>query len=167
MIIEPCIDDRSTDPTRCKCRHRALLKAEADAKRAAVKAAADAEAMKAAQAAAKIAANCYALTNLLDDDCDHLETLGRRSHNDARNIFRHHVEDAWPEVAALPVDDATADPSANLMRKRHGRRQGPHSQQVAQLHPRRIPDGSCCEVESQHPAEVHELRRGAQPGGRH
>lgn len=101
--------------------YRALLKAEtqakADAKRAASKAAADAEAVKAAQAAAKIAAARYALTNLLDDYCDHLEALGRRSHYDARNIFRHHVKDAWPKVAALPANEVTAEQIADMMRK--------------------------------------------------
>jgi integrase len=101
--------------------YRAFIKAEidakADAKRAAAKAAADAEAVKAAEAAAKMAAARYALTNLLDDYCDHLEVLGRRSHYDARNIFQHHVKNAWPNVAALPANEITAEQVADMMRK--------------------------------------------------
>ena len=66
--------------------------------------------------AAKSAAAEFTLSNLLKDYCDHLQALGRRSHSDARSIFRLHVNDAKPAVAALPVNEVTAEQIADLMR---------------------------------------------------
>jgi integrase len=69
------------------------------------------------QAAAKLDAEKHTLKNLLTDYCDHLETLGRRSHKDARSIFKLHVEDAWPSVAALPANQVTGEQVADMMRR--------------------------------------------------
>lgn len=57
------------------------------------------------------------LANLLADYCDHLQALGRGSHSDARSIFRLHVLEAWPKVAALPAKDVTVEQIADMMRK--------------------------------------------------
>ena len=57
------------------------------------------------------------LANLLVDYCDRLETLGRRSHSDARSIFRLHVVEAWPKVAALPAKEVTDEQFADMMRR--------------------------------------------------
>lgn len=75
------------------------------------------EAARRAAEAAKVAAAEHTLAALLDDYCDHLEAMGRRSHYDARNIFRHHVTDAWPKVAALPANEVTAEQVADMMRR--------------------------------------------------
>ncbi len=57
------------------------------------------------------------LTNLLADYCDRLKTLGRRSHCDARSIFKLHVVEAWPKVASLPAKDVTDEQFADMMRR--------------------------------------------------
>lgn len=88
----------------------ALLAAEAEAKRIA------AETVLVAAAAKKEAAR-HTLENLLADYCDHLETLGRTSHRDARSIFKLHIADAWPKVAARPASEVTAEQFADMMRK--------------------------------------------------
>ena len=49
--------------------------------------------------------------------CDHLEALGRRSHKDARSIFRLHVVEAWPKIATLPARSVTGEQFADMMRK--------------------------------------------------
>ena len=59
----------------------------------------------------------YTLENLLTDYADHLEALGRRSHKDARSIFKLHVVEAWPDVAALPAQAVTMEQVADMMRR--------------------------------------------------
>lgn len=59
----------------------------------------------------------YTLENLLTDYADHLEALSRRSHKDARSIFRLHVVEAWPDVAALPAQAVTMEQVADMMRR--------------------------------------------------
>jgi integrase len=81
----------------------ALLAAEAEAKQAA--------------AAARIEAAQHTLENLLDDYCDHLEALSRRSHKDARSIFKLHIIEPWPKIAALPANQVTGEQFADMMRK--------------------------------------------------
>lgn len=57
------------------------------------------------------------LTHLLDDYCDHLKSLGRVAHRDARSIFKLHVNQAWPLVAALPANTVTGEQIADMMRR--------------------------------------------------
>jgi integrase len=64
----------------------------------------------------KLAATKYNLAALLADYCDYLESLGRRSFSDAISIFRIHVFEAWPKLAATPAKDISADQVADMMR---------------------------------------------------
>lgn len=73
--------------------------------------------VKRAAADAKRLAASHTLEALLTDYCDHLEAIGRRSHSDARGIFRLHVTAAWPKIAALPAKDVTGEQFADMMRK--------------------------------------------------
>ena len=74
---------------------------------------------QASQAAieAKRRATANSLKNLLAEYCDYLEKIGRRSHADARSIFRLHVVEAWPGVAAMPAKDVGAEHFADMMRR--------------------------------------------------
>lgn len=94
--------------------HRGLIEAAAEAER---KAAEDeAVAVRMAEAA-KLEAAKFTLKNMLNHYCDHLETLGRRSHKDARSIFKIHVYDAWPKIAKLPANQVTGEQVADMMRR--------------------------------------------------
>ena len=88
---------------------KAEAKAQKEAAAAAAKAAADAM-----EAAAK-----YTLRALLLAYCDYLQSLGRRSHRDARSIFTLHVFDAWPALAELPAKAVTDEQVADMMRRLH------------------------------------------------
>lgn len=68
-------------------------------------------------AAAKDAAAKQTLQSLLDDYCDHLEALGRTSYKDARSIFKLHVTEAWPKIAAMPANQVTGEEIADMMRR--------------------------------------------------
>lgn len=70
-----------------------------------------------AAAEAKQQAARFTLERLLDDYCDYLQALGRRSHSDARSIFKVHIKEPWPKVAALPAKDVTSEQFADMMRK--------------------------------------------------
>ncbi len=83
--------------------HRALVAAERESSRAV------------AQAKQQAAVNT--LSNLLTDYCDHLRSIGRSSHKDARSIFKLHIFEAWPKVAALPAKDVTGEQFADMMRR--------------------------------------------------
>ena len=72
---------------------------------------------KAKAATAKAEAALHTLQNLLDDYCDHLEALGRVAHKDARSIFKLHVVQPWPKVAALPANQVTGEQIADMMRR--------------------------------------------------
>ena len=74
-------------------------------------------AAKAAAAAAKLEAEKYTFENLLAAYCDYLESLGRRSHADARSIFKLHVIEPWPEIAKLPANAVTIEQVADMMRR--------------------------------------------------
>lgn len=76
-----------------------------------------AQAVKAAHVAALTEARKFTLENLLIDYCDHLEKLGRRSHKDARSIFKLHVFQPWPKVAALPANEVTPEQVSDMMRR--------------------------------------------------
>ncbi|MDG5973729.1 phage integrase/recombinase [Hydrogenophaga taeniospiralis CCUG 15921] len=80
----------------------ALLAAQNDARRA--------------TAEARRLAATHTLRTLLEAYCDHLEAIGRRSHKDARSIFKLHIFEAWPQVAQLPAKDVTGEQFADMMR---------------------------------------------------
>ena len=56
------------------------------------------------------------LAKLLDAYCDHLEAAGRRSHADARSIFRKHIKERWPGVAAMPAAAVTKEAVTDMLR---------------------------------------------------
>lgn len=66
--------------------------------------------------AEKAATTAVTLKALLDEYCDYLESLGRRSHRDARSIFRLHVYDAHPDMAEMPASQVTGEDIADIMR---------------------------------------------------
>ena len=72
---------------------------------------------KAKAVTAKLEAAQFTLEALLTDYCDHLEALGRVAHRDARSIFKLHVVEAWPKVAALPANQVTGEQIADMMRR--------------------------------------------------
>jgi len=74
------------------------------------------EAMRDAQAA-QIEAQAHTLENLLNHYCNHLQALGRTAHKDARSIFKVHVVDAWPHIAAMQANQVTGEQVADMMRK--------------------------------------------------
>jgi integrase len=78
--------------------------------------AAERESRRTAEETAQRAAK-NTLKSLLTDYCDHLQALGRRSHKDARSIFKLHIEQAWPEVAAQPASEVTGEQFADMMRR--------------------------------------------------
>lgn len=94
--------------------HRGLIEAEAEAARKVAEA--QAEEVRMAEAA-KLEAAQFTLKNMLNHYCDHLEALGRRSHKDARSIFKIHVYDAWPKIAATPANQVTGEQVADMMRR--------------------------------------------------
>ncbi|MEY4752017.1 MAG: hypothetical protein RIQ60_4231 [Pseudomonadota bacterium] len=57
------------------------------------------------------------LERMLDAYCDHLEAQGRRSHADARSIFKLHVKEAWPNLATAPAAKVTAEQVTDALRK--------------------------------------------------
>jgi integrase len=59
----------------------------------------------------------FTLGNLLDDYCEHLQALGRDAHRNARSIFKVHVKEPWPALAAKPAKDITPDEFADMMRR--------------------------------------------------
>jgi Site-specific recombinase XerD len=79
--------------------------------------------LKAQKAAAKVKANeekreaeKYTLDALIHDYCDYLESLGRISHTEARNILRLHVIEPWPKLTAKPASQITGEQIADMMR---------------------------------------------------
>lgn len=57
------------------------------------------------------------LRALLDDYCDHQKAQGRSSHKDARSIFKLHVFDPWPKLAAKAANELTSEEVADMMRR--------------------------------------------------
>jgi hypothetical protein len=45
----------------------------------------------------------FTLENLLGAYCDYLKSLERKSHAATWSIFKVHILEAWPEIAALPL----------------------------------------------------------------
>lgn len=125
-VYDPAAPPKSLEPTRAGYSIAAAVRAaesmalehhkhRADGGRPALLAAQ--RAAKQAEAEAKRRAVASTLEGLLTEYCDYLESLGRRSHKDARSIFRLHVVDAWPDVAAMPAKDVTGEHIADMMRK--------------------------------------------------
>lgn len=73
----------------------------------------------AAAVAEKEAAPALTLRAMLLAYCDHLETLGRRSHADARSLFSGHVFAPWPRIAEQPARLTTDEQVADMMRRLH------------------------------------------------
>ncbi len=57
------------------------------------------------------------LKSLLAAYIDHLKAQGRRSWSDAAQIFKAHVEDAWPEIAATPAAEVTPEQVLDMLRR--------------------------------------------------
>ena len=72
---------------------------------------------RAAEDLAKQQAAKFTLGNLLDDYTDHLQAMGRDAHRNARSIFKVHVKEPWPDLAAKPAKDITPDEFADMMRR--------------------------------------------------
>lgn len=53
---------------------------------------------------------------LLNDYCDHIKALGRRSHTDARSIFKLHVLEKWGHIAKKPANQVSGEDIADMMR---------------------------------------------------
>jgi integrase len=94
----------------------ARLKAEAEAKAIQVQAVAEAEAIREADAR-KQDAEQYSLDRLMGDYCDYQKSIGRTSYKDALSIFKLHITDAWPKLAALPANQVTPEQVADMMRR--------------------------------------------------
>ena len=75
------------------------------------------QADKIAARAAKLEAEKYTLAALLAAYCNNQEVLGRKSHADARSIFKLHIVEAFPKVAALPANLVTGEQIADMMRR--------------------------------------------------
>lgn len=65
----------------------------------------------------KVEAEKHTLESLLTDYCNHLETLGRVAHKDARSIFKLHVIEAWPKIVVLPANEVNGEQIADMMRR--------------------------------------------------
>ncbi len=59
----------------------------------------------------------HTLRALLDDYCNYLEKLGRKSHAEAHGLFRLHVLDASPVLANTVAAYVAADDLINLLRR--------------------------------------------------
>jgi integrase len=66
---------------------------------------------------AKLDEQAYTLKALLIRYCDYLQSIGRRSHIDARTIFKLHVFETWPKVAAKPAKEVQDEQIADMMRR--------------------------------------------------
>lgn len=83
------------------------------------KAAAKAAAIATSEAAKQVTENRkrYTLRALLDAYCEHLEANGKtQSARQAKSIFKCHVFEAHPDIAALPASDVTPDHAATMVR---------------------------------------------------
>jgi integrase len=105
---------KKQDPRDLERQHKEAEAAEA----AAADAKLEAEMLATVAAnAALVEAEKYNLENLLTTYCDNQRALGRKSHADARSIFKLHIIDSWPKVAALPANLITPEQIADMMRR--------------------------------------------------
>ncbi len=58
----------------------------------------------------------FTFESLLNDYCDHIKNLGRRSHSDARSIFKLHIIERWKTIAKKPANQVTGEEIADMMR---------------------------------------------------
>ncbi|TAG46793.1 MAG: integrase [Betaproteobacteria bacterium] len=58
----------------------------------------------------------FTLARLLEDYANHMETLGRRSHRDARSIFKLHVVERSPDIATSPAAGVSTEQAADMLR---------------------------------------------------
>lgn len=70
-----------------------------------------------AQKAAEAAKSERTLQKLLDAYVDHLKAQERRSHVDAKQIFKRHITEAWPSIAEAPAVDLTPDQVLDMLRR--------------------------------------------------
>lgn len=94
--------------------HRGLIEAAAEKLRCETEA--KAEEVRKVETAREEASK-FTLKNLLTDYCNHLEALGRRSHKDARSIFKIHITEAFPQISLLPANQVTGEQVADMMRR--------------------------------------------------
>jgi integrase len=82
------------------------------------KAAAKVAAKAAAEAANQEIANRqrFTLRALCDEYTNMLEAKGKKSAKQARSIFKCHVFEAHPDIAAMPANEVTADHAATMVR---------------------------------------------------
>ncbi len=59
----------------------------------------------------------HTLEKLLDAYCDFLQAQQRRSHSDARSIFKLHIKEAWPKLAGTPAAQVSAEQVTDALRK--------------------------------------------------
>jgi integrase len=57
------------------------------------------------------------LARLFETYVGYLRSQGRRSHADAANIFRNHVEQAWPKIAEKPAAEVKAEDVLDILRR--------------------------------------------------
>jgi integrase len=65
----------------------------------------------------RVADQQHTLEMLMTTYSDYLESKGRRSHSDARSIFKLHVTDAWPALAKKPASSIQTGEVTDMMRK--------------------------------------------------
>lgn len=85
-------------------------------RRAIVQAKKQAEAEQAARASKE---KTTTLKHLLEAYCERLEEQGKRSHYDARNIFLHHVFEAFPDISARQANELTPEDFVVVLRRLH------------------------------------------------
>lgn len=78
---------------------------------------AEQKATHAAVVAQRVDAQKHSLKKLLATYADYLQAEGRRSHADARSLFRLHVEEAWPAVASRAAVNVKPDDLLEMFRK--------------------------------------------------
>ena len=74
-------------------------------------------AVKLAAKATKMEADTHTVAALLSHYCGHIESLGRSAHKDARSIFKLHVLEPWPKLAAQPANALSPEQVADMMRR--------------------------------------------------
>lgn len=92
--------------------HRGLVAAKLEAER---KVQADKLAAERKEAERRQAAEMFNLAGLLTAYCNHQELIGRSSHADARSIFKLHIVDAFPALAATPANEVSTEQVAGAM----------------------------------------------------
>jgi integrase len=66
--------------------------------------------------AERIEASKQTLEALVLAYCDHLQSIGRNAHRDARSLFNLHLIEAWPDLAKTPAAQVTDEQVADALR---------------------------------------------------